>query len=272
MAVFVKLFSGLVYSTVWQEALHVKVVWITMLAMCDSKGRVYSSVPGLASASGVSIEQCRETLEKLKAPDPYSRTRDHEGRRIEEIDGGWLVLNYLKYREMRDEDKRLEQTRQAMRRYRQKGGGGKKKLTPAHHNNGERGEPRLAQEEEEEEGRTTSERADVTSSLTASSATGSPLVDDPLFLKAHAAEKAIRLSTDALRTKLYALVQQMVKADPQRRDPTELMRLVTAYEREGKLVGGVVNASLLSHERVEKSIEDAEWQLAEWAKEPGDGA
>jgi len=35
----------------------------------------------------------------LKSPDPYSRTKQDEGRRIKEVEGGWLVLNHKKYRE-----------------------------------------------------------------------------------------------------------------------------------------------------------------------------
>ena len=149
MAVFVKLFSGLLYSTVWREDLHVKVVWITLLALCDAKGRVAASVPGLAAISAVTVDQCRDALERLKAPDPDSRTKEWEGRRIADIDGGWQVLNYLKYRDMRDEDKRKEQTKEATRRWREKG----KKITKDYTDHGDRGEPRRAQEEEE--GRTT---------------------------------------------------------------------------------------------------------------------
>lgn len=86
-------------------------------------------------------------------------------------------------------------------------------------------------------------------------------------------DRAIRQSTDALRTRLYALVSEMVEADPKQRDPTELMRLVTAYEKQdGSRVRGVVNAALLSHERLERSIADAEAQLEEWRQPDGAGA
>jgi hypothetical protein len=48
----------------------------------------------------VSIEQCETALHSFLSPDRYSRTKDHEGRRIKEVDGGWLLLNYVKYREL----------------------------------------------------------------------------------------------------------------------------------------------------------------------------
>ena len=120
MTGFTKLFSSIVDSTVWREALHVKVVWITMLAKADRNGRVPCSLPGLADAARVSLEQCQDALAILAAPDPYSRTKAHEGRRVEECDGGWQLLNYLKYRALRDAEERRIQTREAVARHRQK--------------------------------------------------------------------------------------------------------------------------------------------------------
>lgn len=120
VAGFTKLFSSLIFSTVWREEMHVKVVWITMLAMANRNGEVLASVPGLADAARVSLEQCQEALRKLSAPDEWSRTKEHEGRRIEEVDGGWRLLNYIKYREIRDADERRLQTRENVRRYRER--------------------------------------------------------------------------------------------------------------------------------------------------------
>lgn len=84
-----------------------------MLAMSDQHGRVWASVPGLANIARVSIEACEIALEELQAPDKYSRTTVHEGRRIEPIDGGWRLLNHAKYRAIRDE----ESIKESKRRY-----------------------------------------------------------------------------------------------------------------------------------------------------------
>ena len=70
-----------------------------MLATADAFGKVNASVPGLADAARVSVQQCRKALAKLSAPDPDSRSKEYEGRRIEEVDGGFQILNYIKYRE-----------------------------------------------------------------------------------------------------------------------------------------------------------------------------
>jgi len=108
MAGFTKIFSSMLDSTIWDEPWDVKGVWITMLAMANRNGNVMASVPGLARRATVSLEACENALSKFLAPDKYSRTPDQEGRRIEVIEGGWHLLNYVKYREMRDEDARKE--------------------------------------------------------------------------------------------------------------------------------------------------------------------
>lgn len=93
-----KLDSSLPRSTIWQESSDTRVVWITMLALANRKGIVESSLPGLAHEARVSREAAEEAIAKFLAPDPDSRNPAHEGRRIEPIDGGWLLLNYESYR------------------------------------------------------------------------------------------------------------------------------------------------------------------------------
>ncbi len=109
---FTKLFSSITASTVWCEDPETKIVWITMLAMSDRNGRVWGSIPGIAGIARVSVEGCRIAIGKFLGPDPDSRTKEHEGRRIEPIDGGWRLLNYEKYRSLRDEEERKEYKRE----------------------------------------------------------------------------------------------------------------------------------------------------------------
>jgi hypothetical protein len=96
---FTKLFSTLVTSTIWQEDDKSRLVWVTMLAIVDKFGVVQASVPGLANIANVPVDDCRRALEKFKSPDPDSRTRADEGRRIREVEGGWELVNFEKYRE-----------------------------------------------------------------------------------------------------------------------------------------------------------------------------
>jgi hypothetical protein len=103
---FTKLFSSITESTVWCESSDVRIVWIAMLAMADREGRVFGSIPGLANRARVPVEVCRSAINSFLSPDPDSRTKEHEGRRIQEIDGGWILLNHAKYRRIQDEEAR----------------------------------------------------------------------------------------------------------------------------------------------------------------------
>jgi hypothetical protein len=121
---FTKLFSSITESTIWSEPDQTRIVWITMLAMADHAGRVWASIPGLANRARVSLEACEKALETLKSPDPYSRTKDNEGRRIEDIDGGWRLLTHAKYRAIRDTESIRESKRLYMQRKRAESGKG----------------------------------------------------------------------------------------------------------------------------------------------------
>lgn len=97
---YTKLFSSIVTSTIWSEDDKTRVLWITMLAICDQHGEIHASIPGLARIAGISVPDCEAALAKFLSPDGYSRTKDHEGKRIAEIPGGWELLNHAKYRKL----------------------------------------------------------------------------------------------------------------------------------------------------------------------------
>jgi hypothetical protein len=120
MSGYTKLFSSIVGSTIWSEDDHTRLVWITMLALANWHGEVEASVPGLAKLASVPLESVEQALRKLSQPDPYSRTKDHDGRRIEEIDGGWLILNHAKYRERASREDKREQGRVRQARFKQR--------------------------------------------------------------------------------------------------------------------------------------------------------
>lgn len=117
---YTKLFSSIVASTIWQESKETKILWVTMLAVKNQFGVVEASIPGLAKFAGLSIKETEEGLKNLKSPDAYSRTKEHEGRRIEECDGGWMVFNHEKYRAMESKDDRREKMRVAQAKFRGK--------------------------------------------------------------------------------------------------------------------------------------------------------
>jgi len=119
MAGYTKLFNSILASTIWRAPNTTRIVWITMLAMADKDGVVEGSVPGLADFARVSVADVETALEELLAPDPYSRTEDYEGRRIEAVPGtGWRLLNHAKYRAKMNEDERREYNRKKQAEWR----------------------------------------------------------------------------------------------------------------------------------------------------------
>lgn len=120
MSGYSKLFSSIIHSTVWREPDHIRLVWITMLAMKDRDGIVEAAIPGLADAARVGVTQCEEALLRLSSPDPYSRTPDNEGRRIAEVPGGWEILNHEIYQEKDSQEDRNRKNAEKQKRYRER--------------------------------------------------------------------------------------------------------------------------------------------------------
>lgn len=115
---YTKLFHSILDSSVWQLCKESRLVWITMLAMTDREGRVIASVPGLADRAKVSLKECQEALAEFMSPDQWSRSREEDGRRIRETDGGWEIVNFKRYRDMLSREERREYNRQKQAEYR----------------------------------------------------------------------------------------------------------------------------------------------------------
>lgn len=96
---FVKLDTGVLDSSLWAESAEVRIVFITMLAMCDSEGLCPATAPGIARRANLPLDAVRQVLSRLESPDPDDRSGVDEGRRIKRIPGGFQVVNYLKYRD-----------------------------------------------------------------------------------------------------------------------------------------------------------------------------
>lgn len=124
-----KLHSTMLHSSVWRENDQTRLVWVTLLMLKDRHGVVEASIGGLADAAKVSVPDAQRALQSFLAPDPDSKSKNDEGRRIREIDGGWLVINHEKYAAAKDEEeaiiRRAILTRERQRKCREKKGAGK---------------------------------------------------------------------------------------------------------------------------------------------------
>lgn len=118
---YTKLANSILTSTLWQEDDPTRIVWMTLLAMADRNGEVQASIPGLAHIARVDLEKTREAIQRFLSPDPDSRTKDDGGRRLEEIQGGWCLINHKAYRNLASDDDRRVKAAERQKRFRDKG-------------------------------------------------------------------------------------------------------------------------------------------------------
>ena len=121
---FVKIDCGILDSTLWIDR-DAREVFLTTLLMAEPReftdavhqismdntsptgwfappgwyGFVNSSAVGIVRRAGTRVEDGIDAMRRLGAPDLLSRTADFDGRRLIRINGGFVVLNYMKFRD-----------------------------------------------------------------------------------------------------------------------------------------------------------------------------
>jgi hypothetical protein len=120
---YAKLFKSIYQGTLRGDSGGI-LVFTNLLANADQTGRVDMHPRAIAEEIGLDVDRVKEILLRLEAPDDESRSPELEGRRIVRIDGhrawGWEIVNYLKYRAIRNEEDRREQNRASQERWRNK--------------------------------------------------------------------------------------------------------------------------------------------------------
>jgi hypothetical protein len=137
---FVKLDCGMLNSTIWYDR-EARELFITALLMATPKefaeptpeiavgslehtgwivppgwyGFVEAAGVGIIRRAGLEMECGEAALARLAAPEGDSRTPDFEGRRMVRVDGGYVVLNFMRYRD-RDHTAAARQRRLRARR------------------------------------------------------------------------------------------------------------------------------------------------------------
>lgn len=118
---YCKLFGKILDSSIWMEPHPTRIVWFTFLATMDEDGFCqFATVRNVAQRAVVTLEEADTAIKVLESPDAESSDPDHEGRRIERVPGGWMVLNALKYRDLATREHSKFQTRERVRKFRQK--------------------------------------------------------------------------------------------------------------------------------------------------------
>lgn len=119
---YTKLFSSILDSTVWGLSKEARLLWITILCKQNRDHVVDIPIPGLARCAQLTLDETEKGLAELMRPDSYSKTPDHEGRRILKVPEGWFVVNGKKYRDMlkKEERKAYKASKEKERRERKK--------------------------------------------------------------------------------------------------------------------------------------------------------
>ena len=116
-----KLFTKILDSSIWLEPDSTRLVWLTLLAAMDQDGFAqFASAANLAHRARVSADKTAAAIKALESPDDNSSDQDHEGRRIERVPGGWVILNAAKYQELVTRAITRQRTKERVRKHREK--------------------------------------------------------------------------------------------------------------------------------------------------------
>ncbi len=118
---YVKVFSKILDSSIWVEDVNTRIVWFTLLASCDESGIAwFATLKNLANRVGISPDAVEKSVKILESPDKNSSDPEHEGRRIERRCGGWMVLNFIKYREIASKEDLKAKNRRGQKAWRER--------------------------------------------------------------------------------------------------------------------------------------------------------
>lgn len=119
---YAKLFPEMYTGSMVGAGCVVFAVWPYALANCDEEGLVELNPRLLAMVLGASVQEIEQAIDFLMRPDPDSRSKDEDGRRIVR-EGQFLhrIVNYEAYRAIRDKQDRREYQREWDRKNRPSG-------------------------------------------------------------------------------------------------------------------------------------------------------
>lgn len=106
---FAQMYDGTLGSRGPWQAL---VTFQQLIILADKTGIVDMTAEAIARRTTVPLDIVELGLSELSKPDEASRSPDEQGRRIVALDParpwGWRIVNYAKYRQLRNEDERRE--------------------------------------------------------------------------------------------------------------------------------------------------------------------
>src|SRR3990170_7036125 len=101
---YAKVFASILTSSLMEETVTVRWVFLTMIILRDLDDFVRATPEALARVANVRLDDVKKALGCLEAPDPCSRSLEDAGRRIRPVPGGWFVINGDYYRNLLSEE------------------------------------------------------------------------------------------------------------------------------------------------------------------------
>jgi hypothetical protein len=124
--VYAKVFEQ-IYDSSIADNWKTRIVFQDMIVLADSDGVIDKTPEAIAARTRLPFDMVTDAIKELESPDPRSRTHEEEGRRIVKIDPGrdwgWRIVNYLLYRNMKEEFDRKSYMLRYMRKKRLKNQG-----------------------------------------------------------------------------------------------------------------------------------------------------
>jgi hypothetical protein len=128
--IFETMYKGTLYGH-WEAI----VTFQQMIVLADADGIVDMTPQAICAHTSIPIDIIEKGIQKLSEPDQFSRTPGEDGKRIVCIDEhrpwGWQIVNYLKYKHLKDSDEVREQNRIRAQRFRDKRNAPSRSVTPS---------------------------------------------------------------------------------------------------------------------------------------------
>ena len=109
--VFASMYDGTLCAN-WKAL----VTFQQFIILADDVGTVDMTPHAISARTGIPLEYIEEGIEVLENDDIYSRSPEQNGRRIERLDDhrpwGWVIINYLKYRNLADHEEKKKKDRE----------------------------------------------------------------------------------------------------------------------------------------------------------------
>jgi hypothetical protein len=115
-----KLFARITESSLMEEPIPTRYVFVMLLAIADAQGYVIGTDVAIARRLNMPLRDLLGSIDRLMEPDAHSNSQAEDGRRVIRSDGerGYKIVNYAVYRDLKSAEGKREYMRDYMRDYR----------------------------------------------------------------------------------------------------------------------------------------------------------